>query len=210
MKKQPARTYATHLSEDELILFDAMYAGSIEFEGLLTDNFRETTELDYVHHFNHEELVQVVDGLVGRGVMDLLRTADDELRVGLTGAGGDLWEAERAPDWRRYVVYFMGTDLDMDGNEIWFAEVQSPAFDTAAAFLETAIESGLFPTVNLDLMETHEYLDETLVGWRPFEVVYVLRVPCGVVEEDTPVDWDLYEQKRTWWTDLMELGGLTA
>ncbi|MBI5928626.1 MAG: hypothetical protein HY862_04915 [Chloroflexi bacterium] len=214
MKKQPSRTYATNLSDDELILLDALYAGSIEFAGLLAENFREATELDYVHHFSYEELVQVVDGMVGRGVMDLLRMADDDededIRVGLTGAGGGLWEQEREPDWQRYCVYFMGTEMDLDGNEVWFAEVQSPTFDTAAEFLEVAIESGLFPEVDLEQMEIQEYVGENLVGWRSFEVVLVLRVPCGAVEEDTPVDWDLYEEKRTWWTDLMEWGGLQA
>lgn len=210
MKRSPRRTFATNLSDDELILLDAMFAGSIEFEGLLPENFREATELDYVHQFSHDELAQVVDAMEGRGVLELLRTVDDELRVGLSGAGGNLWELERTPDWRRYVIYFMATDFDTDGNEFWYAEVQSPAFDTAAEFLEAAIECGLFPEANLDLMETQEYLDENLVGWRSFEVVYFLRVPCGVVEADTPVDWDLYEEKRTWWTDLMEWGGLEA
>jgi GNAT superfamily N-acetyltransferase len=48
-----------------------------------------------------------------------------------------------------------------------------------------------------------------LIPWKTFEVVYELRVP---VSSPAPgrVDWALYEKERTWWRNVLELGGCTG
>lgn len=210
MLKRPERTFETDLSEDELILLDGLFEihGSIEL--LSAENFSEATELPYTHHLSRAELIQTIDALRSKHMVSVSQTMENEIVISLTEMGGAIWNRERQPDWQHYCRWGMKPEWDEDENEVWYAYVHSPNLDLAHAFLETAIESGVFVDVQLDSIETKEYSHVKIIDWWVVDKVYVLEARCGSVDDDMPINWELYERRRKWWSNLMELGGLPA
>ncbi|MBI5928595.1 MAG: hypothetical protein HY862_04760 [Chloroflexi bacterium] len=210
MLKQPTRTHETDLTDDELILLDGMFVlwDSFTIDNLLGENFQEVTELEYCHSLRREEVVKTVNVFASRKFVVLHPMTSGNFQISLNSAGLKAWEDEHAPDWDRYCSHLMKIDYDEDDNEEWSVTIFSPVLPLIYQFLDTALECGLLVDVQRDQVEFNHRQDEVWLGWIEFNDFYRLTFPCGPVDEDMEVDWELYETRRNWWGDLMELGGL--
>jgi hypothetical protein len=203
------RTHRTALTDDELMLFDAMFDAWDTPESLLPENYRTSHNLPYCHGLDAAALRRVTQALIDGG---LLRSRTergprgDMTWLALTERGGALWTLEREPLWDRYCIDSSWPTEPDDGS--WTLSVRSPVLETAQAFLNAARRCNLHD-VDLDRVTVEMKPREALVPWRMFEDVYELRTRVPRPESG-PVDWGLYEKERTWWRTVLELGGLEA
>jgi len=191
------RRYMTELNDDELALFDAMWDGDCALWMLQQDNYQEITDLPYSHQLSDSELREVLNSLKDR---DLVRAylyvyanTKDKRYYGLTEKGGAYWELERKPDWDSFC--YSG---EHDG--IW--SVESPSLQTAQAYAQWAYDAG-WGAPHPDTLEIIEKPTYRFLPWYDFPLVYEL---SGTAQPKTyKLDWDEYENHRTWWLDLNEL-----
>lgn len=202
MLKIPCRSYATNLSDDELILLDAMFDQRRTMKQLRAVNFGEAINFppEYIHQLDDYDLRDTMGSLVARGWVDIEK-GDGRTTYGLTAAGGALWERERRPDWDRYVRSSSWCER-IEGLDQWLAEVMSPSVEIAAAFYACDRDVKIYKT-GLTILD-----DYPLLYWKTFPTVYQILAPYSPLMDWPSVDWEVYEQNRVWWRDLMELGGL--
>ncbi len=140
------------------------------------------------------------DGLItGNTVLDWNGSVDKE--VVITPKGGRVWEAERLPDWSRYLDgRYRGRD---DGQRIRFS-IYGHSAKICHAYLAAACDSGI-----LDLRGGHIRTargNRQLVWWRPIQSVYLLSVEIQSFE--CRPDWSHLEMKRCWWFGPAEISKL--
>lgn len=204
MLKIPMRSHATNLSDDDLILLDAMFDKRRSLQQLRAVNFGEAINFppEYIHQLDDYDLRDAMGGLVARGWVDIERgESRGRSMYGLTTAGGELWERERQPDWDRYVRSSSWCER-IEGLDQWLAEVMSPSVEIAAAFYACDREVKIHKA-GLTILD-----DYPLLYWKTFPTVYQILAPYSPLMDWPSVDWEVYEQNRVWWRDLMELGGL--
>ncbi len=208
MKRKPKRSYETDLSDDDLILLDAILVGNFFVEDLFRANFKETTDFDYCHTLSDEAVIKTIDTFAMRKFVILRRNTDNKFSIALNDAGMKVWDDERHPDWDAYCNHQMAIDVDEDGNEIWSVTAYSPSLELVDEFMDAAIECHLLFDVQRDQKKVEHLTDVIWWGWVEFPNFYHVTFPCGPIDEEVEVNWDLYEKHRTWWSDPMELGGL--
>ncbi len=135
------RTYATSLTDDELILFDVMFWRDVAFSQLRLENFGEVFNYpdEHSHHYPAEKLWRVLDTLIARGLLHAHighSIIGRRTYYGLTSAGGRLWELERQPDWMRFVhgPWFAPTDWDNIENGLCSVELKSSSLKQQKQF----------------------------------------------------------------------------
>ena len=101
------RTGRTRLTDDELMLFDALFSMWVAPDSLRRQHFREFHNLPYEHGLDDTALGQTLSrlraaGLVRRKRTRVAATGRVLIWLGLTTKGGALWTRERRPDWSRY------------------------------------------------------------------------------------------------------------
>lgn len=122
-----ARTGESAVSDDELMILDALFDMWMPLGCLTRDRYREICGYDYCHSLPDSELLGVVARLVACGLVQVARGCDDQgrpIRTGrdepidwnadrlcLTPKGGGVWEAERDPDWERFCADREGGDV---------------------------------------------------------------------------------------------------
>lgn len=192
----------TNLTDDELILMDALFDQRRTMKQLRAVNFGEAINFppEYIHQLDDYDLRDVMASLVARGWVDIEK-GDGRTTYGLTAAGGELWERERQPDWDRYVRSSSWCER-IEGLDQWLAEVMSPSVEIAAAFYSSDRDVKIYKT-GLTILD-----DYPLLYWKTFPTVYQILAPYSPLMDWPSVDWEVYEQNRVWWRDLMELGGL--
>jgi hypothetical protein len=200
------RTFSTSLSNDELILFDALFDVWDTPESLLPENFATAFNLAYTHDLDGAGVRTTIQGLIERGLIQcrVERTPTKEIMwLALTAAGGELWALEREPVWERFCQDASWPAEPCDGS--WTVCVRSPSLETARAFLETSIRCGLYDVSPQHITEVTT--EEALIPWRGFSIVYELRAPLAP-PESVDVDWARYERERRWWRTVSELDSL--
>lgn len=207
--KIPKRTHATHLSDDELILFDAVFDGMHSFSALRSEEFGMALNFpeEHEHHFADDALQRVLENFVATG---LFRSEVEEEHLkrtfyGLTAEGGRLWELERQPDWMRYINGAWSTPTDWDDmeNAPWLVDLESISLEIAKAYWLSEI-----PEVEMAEVEITRLENSPIVYWKIVPEVYVLGATSPPFKSEPFRDWEAYEQRRIWWVTLMELGGL--
>jgi hypothetical protein len=197
------RTNKTSLLDEELIILDVLLDSSNTFESLLKENYASWHNLPYSHDLDIGALRELIDKLIGNGILrSANRRPGNKEFYGLTEAGGKLWEVERAPDWERYCTD--SSTMDEDGT--WILFVESPSITTAKAFMVCASDCLLY-RFNPDEVRTITQLDAHIstVDWRGFQTVCSISVTTYPFLETHHVDWNEYENKRSWWRSLTEL-----
>jgi hypothetical protein len=200
------RTFCTSLSNDELILLDALFDVWDTPESLLPQNFATAFNLPYAHDLETAGVRTTIEGLIERGLIQsrVERTHAKEITwLALTAAGGELWTLEREPAWDCFCQDASWPAEPGDG--CWMMCVRSPSLDTARAFLETGIRCGLYDVTPHHITEATT--GEALIPWRRFSVVYELRAPLAT-RESVYVDWARYQRERRWWRTISELESL--
>lgn len=188
------RSKKTDLTDNELILFDAIFDGDCSFEMLTKDNIREYGHLPYAHDLDDDALQALLTELVDKG---LLRTfvyayaddTDDTDYYGLTQKGGDLWEAERNPDWERYIYTRQYFEDDL---RIW--AVESVSLNAAQNYLQVAREGGFGAPDEVTLVRKPNHL---FLPWKTFPLVFEL---YGEASEDLS-----FAMPLKWWRTIPDL-----
>jgi hypothetical protein len=129
--------------------------------------------------------------------------SDTDRSVELTTVGGRLWEAERLPDWTRYV---------MDSGGAWVcttptrhrASIYGYSPIIVREFFDVGRVCGFFG-VAADPIRTAAAI-RPWIYWRPPQAVYLLS--SWIESWDSEVDWERMETLRTWWRYPDEIGKL--
>ena len=205
----PRRTFRTSLTDDELLLFDALFDVWDTPESLLPENYRAWHNLPSGHGLDAAALTGTIQALIER---DLMRSRTEQgprgemTWLGLSDRGGGLWEFEREPPWSLYCTD--GCWPSEAGDGAWMLSVRSPALQTARAFLTVAERCKLYD-VDPDLVTIGLSPGQELIPWREFAAVYEVRVPIAEPTSGS-VDWIEYEKHRIWWRNIAELSGLAV
>ena len=200
------RTGRTRLTDDELMLFDALFDVWVDPDSLRRQHFREFTNLPNEHGLDDTVLGQTLSrlhasGLVRRRRTRVAATGRVLIWLGLTAKGGALWTRERRPDWARYCT---DASWPTRGADRWVLSVQSPTLGTARAFLATATDCGLYDADPRDVVLRRRKRCR-LMPWRVFPTVYELRVPLRGSFGVVPYNGVEYDRRRVWWRTIAEL-----
>src|SRR4051812_30655548 len=102
MPNHKYRTHSTSLTNDELLILDAMFS-----KGATTPQIRRSNFLaqwnEEPHNLDDAALEEALQGLLHNGI---IAQTQHECRGyhywAMTQAGGEVWFAERCPIWNRY------------------------------------------------------------------------------------------------------------
>jgi hypothetical protein len=200
MNQLPQRTGATDLSDAELLLFDFLFRWYVPRRALTSDLYSFHMNCCYSHGLPDRELDDVLESLVARNLVRAKASdGSPELSYTLSSDGGRLWELERRPDWGTYI------DARQDCEGIRQSVL---ALDETIA---RQYVGGLFASCLLapsGKLRVKRIRHCSLLPWRIFGCVTVLRIP---ILHETSLDcprWDIYEACRNWWCDVGELDTL--
>jgi hypothetical protein len=197
----PPRTGATELTDDELLLMDFVFDVWAAERFLRRDVYHAHRNVRFTHGLDDEALSRTLRSLVGRGLF-ACETHDDEApRYSLTPRGGDLWEAERKPDWTRYCRARL-TGIASGAHR---ARVFSPDRTTLDRFISVATETRYY--TNMPARWRHAQLANcALLPWKTYPTVHValFKLPEQRFEN---VDWKRFTKERASWSCV---SGLTS
>ena len=210
MNDLPKRTKKTNLDTDSLILLDFLAInGSCNIKFLKKDDYPLHMNCTYSHKVSDDHLEDkierlILNGLVNKG-FDVSVNIDQNIKnqeyiYSMTKNGGKLWELEREPIWGRYC-----SDSSYQDNlnkNIEYFDLDCLTKDIGHQFSMCALSCGLYQydPNELKLVDS----SSCLISWREFDKIYTWR--ASLIETDTfSIDWDYYENHRTWWRDLKEL-----
>lgn len=162
--------------------------------------YPEQMNCDYCHSLDDAALQRTIDSLLTRRLIRSIGSST-ETRYSLTEAGGQMWEAERRPDWDRFVT--------MSQKELGnFQSGSVVAFCTkeliGRGFLGGMFASGLITPVSS--IRKRQVYNKRLLPWKKFPTVFVLRCRTSdhVAHFPKNVDWETYESTRCWWRTIHE------
>jgi hypothetical protein len=197
------RTDKTSLLDEELLILDVLFDSMDTFESLVKENYASWHNLPYSHHLELGSLRDLLNQLINNGIIGSHAEGhDDRIFYGLTETGGKLWELERAPDWERYCTDYS----TVDEHGTWTLCVESPSVGTAKAFMGCANHCRLYGFNPDEIRMTtlsKEYL--STVYWKAFSTVCSMSVTTEALPKTNQVDWNDYEVRRSWWSNLAEL-----
>lgn len=201
MRLKPARTNASDLDDDELILFDFLWENHAPIKFLYADAFALHANTPYTHLIPHDELRPRLLALVERNLLFLHQPMPAVARVwrsdvgfGLTKQGFAAWESERLPDWSRYLYDSTSDDT---------FTVRSVSERIGICFIEACRKCGLLSTAASEAIHSVEK-DVELVPWNVFAEVHCFEISDSR-QVSAPVNWPLYESNRIWWRGTFEL-----
>jgi hypothetical protein len=202
------RTNETDLTEDELLILDALFEANNTYKSLRKKNYALYNNLPYSHNLDDRELRYSIKSLLQRGIIFSKTEACTDRKTesyGLTNKGGNLWERERKPMWDSYCI---DSSYPVDYENIsdeWILEVGSPCLETAKAFLHTAWKMHLF-CFNVDDVNIKFYESYIPFTWeKNFSSWYILSVTTKEQDPPVSINWELYDISRRWWRSIPEM-----
>jgi hypothetical protein len=195
------RTHATSLTDDELILLDVMFELRVPVRSLTRDFFREQWNCT-PHQLDDVELRETIRRFYRDG---LLKKADGSIfgpYVGMTAEGGRRWEAERLPDWDRFV----SEGYREPTTELQLVSIESFTAGTRDNFWRICSDLNVFSFPVAPRVKFRTLKKRQLVYWKP-ETVTHIAVAIGPRNDDFGgrESWQKYETERTWWRSVREL-----
>ncbi|MGC3969694.1 MAG: hypothetical protein QM775_20890 [Pirellulales bacterium] len=192
------RTHATDLSDDGLMLLDALFDhGGTPIRLLREVNFRPQWNLPFAHSLSDVELLELLRSYVGRGIVTISDDCDARNYCAITPLGGALWEAERKPVWDRYAFGREKSKMNADGEHVAHVVLTS-YFRSSAAAAEFVNNCR---TLGIDLAgrgRIRHHVAKRLPGvveWKNFDDWQVVAI---LIRDCDPND---REQKSTWVSD---------
>ncbi len=211
----PRRTGDTCLTDDELLLFDFMFDGSVTFRALRIEDYAIHMNTRYSHRLDDRELASALQSLCDRSLV--VRTTEpiwsiehrefvQGHRYTLSEQGGKLWEAERRPLWDRYV-----TDAQSSDEGRAYGSVRITCADAAIAKLCAGAMFAAGMVVPRSQLRMRNLSGVRLLPWKTFDTLAVVRFRTinNWRGADGPVDWDVYAAARCWWRTVAELDVLS-
>jgi hypothetical protein len=201
MELIPPRTSASDLDDDELILFDFLWDKDAPINFLYADIFCLHANTPYSHSISDDQLRSRLLALVERNLLfvspalpAVAHAWGSEEGFGLTKKGFEAWEAERLPDWSRYINDSWG-DNDFT--------VTAASKQIGIQFIEGCRKSGLLsmaapePTYSVEKDVQH-------FSWKTFDELHYFIIQTSY-DESLVANWPLYERDRVWWRVTSEL-----
>jgi len=203
------RTNATSLTDDELTLFDVLFAHPAGLRMLRRDTIWGTFLRR--HSLDDEQLDEALRQFVAAGWMT---SRPFPKRFGpnfeLTPEGGDLWESERLPDWNRYAT---------ESYDYWGVSITATSPQTCEDFWRIGCETSFFEVHGAPQVLRASYRDSGRLPWKGLGRLHVLIAAY----DETPLDESSasmeagqeqvqrrselsgeLERRRTWWRSADE------
>ncbi|WDQ17356.1 hypothetical protein [Rhodopirellula sp. P2] len=153
----------------------------------------------YSHGLTDSQLHATLLRMQMRGLIGISSALDDaESSVTLTPAGGEQWSLERAPVWDRFIF----ENGSLSGERLTVVAANE---SIGRRYIGSRIAAGI--KVQAGPIRVRRGVSASLIPWKRFQNLVVLRLDCDP-PTNRPVDWDVYESMRTWWTSLAELSTL--
>ncbi|GHU29062.1 hypothetical protein AGMMS50256_13030 [Betaproteobacteria bacterium] len=196
MKSIPPRTYASELTDDEIILFDFLWEGDAAERFLYGEALGVHANTPYSHSIHDDQLCFWLQDLINRNLLCKRTGKKSEEIFSLTQRGFEMWESERLPDWFRYV------------NDSWCDEiftVSAVSKQIGLQFIEAYRKCG-----SLVLPEEepiyHVEFDVELVRWKVINEVRYWEFPVSLDDFlTTTTNWFEFIENRVWWRVAGEL-----
>jgi hypothetical protein len=204
MHELPYRTNSTWLSDDHLILLDAIFDHGAWEADLTQAAIGSLCNLPYSHNFSDDQLQQQLAELSGQHVITR-HMNEHGPTVRITANGGDLWCRERTPIWDRFCTERYKTTLR--------GQTLMSVIAVSAEVRDTFLE--IWPMYPARRRRT-VIRDFGLIKWHPFTQLHV-----GLATYDEPNSWSgdeyishrkassehqaLLRRERTWWRNVKEL-----
>jgi hypothetical protein len=205
MRERPYRTGVTWLTDDQLILLDALFDLRAGFGLLRRDSFEVQWNFGYAHALDDAALACNLRWLCEHGAL-AAEGDGDRACYQMTHSGGELWSRERCPVWERFCVDRYRTTPR--GRTL--LSVMATAPGVRDDFLK------LWPEATPLRRRTAVFADHQLIEWRPPGRVYV-----GLATYEEPHQWTSaeyfvwaelqrerrarLERERSWWRNVLEL-----
>ena len=229
----PKRSYATSLTDDELLLLDAIALHyGIASRQMDCEDYSVCMNTRYTHRLENKDLSKTLQSMQIRQYIAALEVDYEDadtrwgiaklgFRWGIREIGLRLWEVERGALWDRYITHWWqprwnDSDEEIDeesGLKAPFLCINSPTLSIVQAYLDTIIVSKCdFNTPirseeRIHILRTN-YSDYKL-GDRIFPEIHSLFVPTFDLSDDyTCMDNIFYEERRSWWHTLDDLQSL--
>jgi hypothetical protein len=200
------RTGKTSLSDDELLILDAIFDKKVAPIMLQGADFAVFFNCR-PHTLNDRCLADTLERFQREGVIAVCDDSfSSERIVQMTPDGGALWSAERCPDWSRYCIEeYRG---QMSKNRV-IMSVQAVSSDVRDDFVRLW---PMYPARRKNAVIS----DRGLIPWRNFGTVYVglalyyesdqTSSHSRLARNDHQLaHWKRIEPERTWWRCVSEL-----
>lgn len=208
-KKALNRTGKTKLSDDELIIFDAIFDSNCSIEKLNRKGFDERFNIPYKHSLNDKALIVCLENLQSQKLIRIKEVKENKskpLFVELTAKGRKLWETEREPIWEKYCEGWTYSPFKFENKLL--LEVVSSSMKTLKDFLRIATEINLFGIGKDYEIEFSAEKRKFIVGlnWKRFPELHFATL-TGKYEERIPTEkeWNYFYENLSWWGNVHEL-----
>ncbi len=195
MLNQLYRTNTAWLSDDQLLLLDALFDTGTSLSMLHRDGSLKQFNFGYTHSLDDAALEGNIIQLCEQRVLES-QCDQNSTWYKMTGTGGELWSQERCPVWEKYCTERYKTTLC--GRTQLSVVVASP--EVRDHFLSQ------WPETSARRKKAVIADRPPLIEWRSFEQVYV-----GVATYDqhcphsSTDHWTMLERERSWWRSVSEL-----
>jgi hypothetical protein len=201
----PNRTRTTALSDDELMIFDAIFDCFQDATNLTSFAYPYQLNLPYTHSLNDNELASFLAAALAAGLVwrkTNIHSGKQFEYFSLSSEGGALWEQERLPNWDRYITTSQRElGLFPTGSQRICGVNESVCRQFAGALFGAGLVTPTGP------IRTRNAYNVRLVPWRNFERVCFLRFPTKDSVHDSLryTDWNAYNSSRGGWRSLPEI-----
>lgn len=201
MESPPQRSGRSDLSDPELLLCDFLWEHTVMTRCLADDVYPLHMNVGYSHGLPGTQLHTVLNRMMDRGIVTAssgLANADSS--VTLTAFGGARWELERNPRWD----CFISERGNIADNRL---TVVAPNERLGRHYIGARIAADI--EVQTGPIAVRRYINLNLLPWRHFKDLTVLRFARYPTGSRHP-QWDVYYERRSWWTTLAELSTLNG
>lgn len=208
------RTGKTSLSENELLILDFLaLLGKTNVKNLYEESYSIHLNINYSHGLSSKDLLTLLSGLVNNNLVTDLPSLttfkhkdNDEQNIKshdycITERGGYEWSKERTPIWSKYC----SDTTSQDDNIVEFCCIDE---DVGRKFAEISCQANLY-IFSLEDLSLRELVSGSLFNWIKFdqEFSWIARFNQST-EGEQAVDWNFYNNNRSWWRTLEELQSL--
>ena len=205
LMEPPNRTRTTSLSDDELLIFDAIFDCFQDATNLTSFAYPYQLNLPYTHSLDDKALAEFLASASASGLVwrkTAIHSGKSYEYFSLSTEGGALWEQERLPNWERYVTTSQRElGLFPTGSQRICGANESICRQFAGALFGAGLVTPGGP------IRTRTVCHVRLVPWRDFGRVCLLRFPTkdSVHDPLRYTDWDVYNSSRGGWRSLLEI-----
>lgn len=197
------RTYATTLTDHELLVLDPLFEHRSMLRNLFQDGFEGNWNLER-HCLKDQEVRTLVGDLVNRGWLTTTNIKSssgrhddpDDAIIALTSLGGSQWELERRPDWNRFIAW--GGFIDAAGNT--FQGIWGTSWKIIDDYFTVDQEIGFLERADVRWTKAAVRRSQKFspIYWKRFPQVYM--VTFGLQNQrKEELDFDGIDDRRTWW-----------